>query len=151
MRVPGDYSDRKIKARRRGSDMRIMRPSPEYAVSLAFRDGYYVPVVHTWERNTTSENAYRPASSSARMIAHTKALELSSRLQVPFCDSPKAVSEALARYVVKVSAGHAAANNLKTDLLARRCVAAVAERYGIREDTVRSIRDILATVRSTAR
>jgi hypothetical protein len=128
-----------------------MKPSPEYAVSLDFRDGYYVPVVHTWERNTTSEKAFRLGASAARMIAHSKATELANRLQVPFCISREGVSEALARYVVRMSAGHLAATNLKTELLARGCVAAVAERYGMREDTVRSIRDILATVRSTAR
>ena len=128
-----------------------MRPSPEFAVSLAFRDGCYVPVVHTWERNTTSEAAFRLGASSTRLVAETKAMELALRMQVPYCDTPKAVSDALARYVVRMSAGHTAATNLKTDLLARRCVAAVAERYGLREDTVRSIRDILSTVRSMAR
>ena len=128
-----------------------MKPSPEYAVSLAIRDGYYVPVVHTWERNTTSDTAFRPGASSARMIAHSKAIEVASRLRVPYCDSPGAVREALARYVIKMSAGHSAANNLKTELLSTRCVPAVAERYGICVDTVRSIRDILSTVRSTVR
>jgi hypothetical protein len=93
-----------------------------------------------------------PAGSEQRAFSRTKkAAELALRLQVPLCDSPRAVSDALARYVVKMSAGHAAANNLKTDLLSKRCVSAVAERYGLREDTVRSIRDILSNVRSTVR
>jgi hypothetical protein len=128
-----------------------MKPSPEYAVSLGFRDGCYVPVVHSWERNTTLETTFRLGANSVRLVAQKKAAELALRLQVPLCDSPRAVSDALARYVVKMSAGHAAANNLKTDLLSKRCVSAVAERYGLREDTVRSIRDILSNVRSTVR
>lgn len=131
------------------SDMPSMKPSPEYAVSLAFRDGCYVPLVHVWERNTTSETAHRLGANSARLIAHSKALELANRLQVPFCESTSAVSDALARYIVKMSAGHITATRLKTDLLARSSIAAVAERYGVAETTVRSIRDILATVRST--
>jgi hypothetical protein len=131
--------------------MASMKPTPEYAVSVAFRDGYYVPVVHTWERNTTVESSFRLGASSALLVAHSKAMDLASRLQVPFCDSPAAVSDALARYVVKMSAGHPAATNLKTELLSRGCVATLAERYGLREDTIRSIRDILSSVRSTAR
>src|SRR5215217_583693 len=95
-------------------DMVPMKPSPEYAVSLAFRDGYYVPVVHIWERNTTSDSDFRAGASSARIIAHSKAVQLANRLQVPYCDSHGAVRQALARYVVKMSAGHSAANNLKT-------------------------------------
>jgi hypothetical protein len=132
-------------------DMSDMKPTSEYAVSLAFRDGYYTPVIHTWERNATFENAFRLGASSVRLIAQSKATELANRLHVPFCSSSAAVSDSLARYIVKRSAGHVAADNLKTDLLARRCVGAVAERYGINEDTVRSIRDILATVRDTVR
>lgn len=128
--------------------MAIMKPNPEYAVSLAFRDGYYVPVVHVWERNTTSETPYRLGANSTRMKAESKATDLANRLQVPFCDSAAAVSDALARYIVKMSAGHIPATRLKSDLLTRTSIAAVSERYGVREETVRSVRDILATVRS---
>ncbi|HYP09026.1 MAG TPA: hypothetical protein VER03_22555 [Bryobacteraceae bacterium] len=125
-----------------------MKPNPEYAVSLACRDGYYVPVVHSWERNTTSESQFRLGAHPVRMKAESKAIELARRLQVPFCQSPAAISDALARYVVKMSAGHLPATRLKEDLLARKSVTVVAERYGVREETVRSIRDILATVRN---
>jgi hypothetical protein len=128
-----------------------MTPTPEYAVSVAFRDGYYFPVVHLWERNATTEKPFRLGASSARMIAQAKAMELANRLQVPFCQTSTAISDSLARYIVKRSAGHAAANNLKTELLSRVCVAKVAARYGLQEETVRSIRDMLATVRDAVR
>ena len=121
-----------------------MHPSPEYAVSLALRDGSYVPVIHTWERRTDIENVHRQGANGARIIARTKAVELAGRLSVPFCETQDQVSKALARYVIRSSGSHVVANNVKRDVLARHGINAVAERYGLKDHTVRAIRELLA-------
>jgi NAD-dependent oxidoreductase involved in siderophore biosynthesis len=120
------------------------KPSPEYAVSLTFRDGHYVPVVHVWERHVSIDHVHRSGASGARIIAQGKAVALARRLGVPFCETEEDVSKALARYVIRSSAGHVSATNVKRDVLARHGITAVAERYGLRDQTVRSIRDLLS-------
>jgi hypothetical protein len=121
-----------------------MTSTPEYAVSLAMRDGSYIPVIHMWERRTDTEVLFRQGASGARIIARAKAIELAGRLGVRFCENAHDVSEALARYVVRSSGSHVAATNVKRDVLARHAINAVAERYGLRDHTVRAIRDLLA-------
>jgi hypothetical protein len=85
----------------------------------------------------------REVASRVQVTGRSNAMTLSHRLAVPFCEGEAQLRDALARFIVKSSAGHVPANRLKAELLAPHSIASLVERYGLPADTLRTVRDLL--------